>query len=177
MNVEVKQAVPTLFSLVAEAQSLESKIIEAGGELTPDIEEALSSLDIAVTDKVESYAFIMDSCENRAQFWKAKADLYSKIAKSHTLIQERIKERLKAAMMELGKDEVLGHSIRFKLQALKPKLVIKDESKIPADFKVVVQTTAPDKERIASALNDGFEIPGATLEKVFSLRQYAKKEK
>jgi hypothetical protein len=168
----------TLYSLVSQTQAIEKMLIEAGGELTPELEAMLDNVDVSMAQKIDGYAFVMEDCESRAAFWKAKADTYSKLAKSHAAIQERIKERLKAALIQLGKDEVQGNEIRFKLSKLNPKIVIWNEAELPDDFKIIVQTKAPDKERIQESLKEGFEVPGVRVEPVYSLRKYAaRKEK
>lgn len=177
-NEQVPNHSDTLYSLVSQSQALERMLVETGGELTPELEAMLDNIDVSMAQKIDGYAFVMEDCEARAAFWKAKAETYSKIAKSHALIQERIKERLKAALIQLGKDEIQGNEIRFKLSKLKPKLVIWNADEIPEELKIVVQTKAPDKDRIAEALSEGFEVPGARMEPVFSLRTYAaRKEK
>ena len=51
------QTLPTIVSHVA---SLTQRIIENMGEITPDIEAELASVDIQVSEKVDSYKYVID---------------------------------------------------------------------------------------------------------------------
>lgn len=164
----------TLFDLVAQTNSITQTLIERGGELDADLEKIFDEVNLQLADKVDSYAGVMERMDTEASYWKAKADMYSKIAKAHAAVKDRLKDRIKSAMTAMGKDEVLGNDIRFKLAKAQPALIIED-SVLPAEFKMVVTTHVPDKERIKEALKEGFSVPGARLENSFSLRQYANK--
>jgi hypothetical protein len=176
MKTEIaNQEKQTLFSLVAQTNAITQKIIEAGGELTPELEQALTSVDLAVSEKVDGYSFVMERMESDAAFFKAKAAFYSKIAKSAETVQERLKSSIKQAIQDLGSKEVVGNNIRFVLSAVKPKMII-DEMKLSPDMKMQVTTTVPDKERIREALEGGIPIEGAHLEESTSLRVYPVKK-
>lgn len=171
----VDETKSTLYSLVIQAQAIEQKIMEAGGELTPEVEEALTRVDLSLAEKVDGYDFVIERMENQSEYWKAKAALFSKIAKSYETARERLKNSIKDAMVSLGKTEISGNDVRFKLQNNAPKLVI-DDTKIPDGFKMQVVTTVVDKERIKSALKDGIPVQGASLEQGQHVRSYANKK-
>ena len=77
---------------------------------------------------------------------------------------ELLKERIKFAMKELGAKEVAGNLYKFQLRNSTARMVIDDEDQIPANFKMVVQTTAIDREKLKMVLTEGFEVQGAHLE-------------
>lgn len=58
--MEKKQS---LYELTKAGNDLSSAIIEAGGEITPEIEQALSELDLKTKDKIDAYKFAMDTLE------------------------------------------------------------------------------------------------------------------
>ena len=161
----------TLFSLVSQANAIEQAIAEAGGELSPEIEAALANIDIAVASKVDGYNAVMDRLDALAAYWKAEADKRAKIAKSVSAASDRLNANIKAAMLKMGKDEVIGNDVRFKLAKTKGRLVI-NEQELDPSFKMEIRDVVPDKERIKTALEDGFSVSGATLEPSFSLRSY-----
>lgn len=170
--MEQKQS---LFEIVFQSQVLTQQIIEAGGELSPELEQALEQVDLAITAKVDGYNAVMDRLELEATYWKAKADMYSKIAKAHTAAQDRMKNAIKQAMQAMGKTEVCGDDVKFKLANAQPKLIL-DEAKIPKEFKMIVTTHVVDKERIKTALKEGFAVAGAQLEPSVALRAYVNKK-
>lgn len=166
----------TLHELVSQAQSIESKILQAGGELTPEIETEMKSVDLAMADKVEGYALVMARLEREAGYWEERAVAYSKIAKAiHQAIDFR-KSAIKSAMTQLGLTEVTGIDHRFTLtDSGNPKLVIEDEAKLPTEFKLIVQTTEIEKDKIKTALKAGQPVEGARLEYGKQLRTYMNK--
>lgn len=164
----------TLPALVAEMSLILNQIIEAGGELSPELETSFDNLGGAIQTKADNYAFFMDRLDAEADFWKAKADSYIKVSRSCANLKERLNNSIKLAMRTLDTDEVKGHDMRFKLSKLAPKLVL--EGEVPAEYKMVVTTTVPDKERIKADLTNGVVIAGAVLEPVYSLRKYANRK-
>lgn len=165
----------TLYSLVTQAQAIEQQIMEAGGELSPEVEQALTQVDLSLAEKIDSYDFVMDRLEGQSDYWKAKAALYTKISKSYDGVRERLRTAIKDAMIALNKTEIAGNDVRFKLQNSAPKLII-DEAKVSDKFKMQITTMVIDKERIKSALKDGIPVEGATLEQGQHIRPYANKK-
>lgn len=167
----------TLFSLVQQANVISRMLAESGGEITPELDALMANVDVKLPEKIDGYHVVMERLEVEAKYWKDKSTAYALMAKAHTAIQEKIKERLKEAMKALGVDEIKGHDVRFKLSNVKPSLVI-DEAKLDPSYTMVVTETVPDKERIRAALSEGARIPGAQLVPGQSLRPYLnKKEK
>lgn len=163
-----------LHELVLKVSEIESKILEAGGELSPELEAELSKVDLEVAEKVDAYYVIINRLEGGSDFWKAEADRYYKAAKGMANAADALKNALKGAMAYLGKNEVLGSEQRFVLSRTQPKLVI-DKAKIPASYMMPVTELVPDKDRIKSDLNSGKQIDGAHFEESFSLRSYLNK--
>lgn len=166
----------TLYEIVSQAQIIEQQIAEAGGELSPELEQALANVDLSLTEKVEGYAQVIDRLESVSEYWSKKAKELSAISDGVDTAVKRIEERLKSAMIELRKDEVFGESIRFKLSTTKGSLVIEDSSKIPSQFLMTVTTTIPDKEKIREALERADEVPGAKLLGGYRLNKYANRK-
>ena len=50
-----------------------SILVETGGEITPEIEQALTELDLETRDKVDSYKCAIDFLEDRAEYLKQEA--------------------------------------------------------------------------------------------------------
>ena len=162
----------TLHSLVQQAQVIESALVEAGGELTPELEAIIANLDVSVAEKIDGYSFIMDRFENEAAVFRTKADSFARVAKGLTLFQDKLKERVKLAMVAMGKDEIKGNEVRFKLSNSAPKLVIENEMVIGDAYKKIVQTIVPDKEKIREDLSIGLAVEGCKLVNGKALRTY-----
>lgn len=165
----------SLVSIVREVATLETLLIESGGELTPEIESMLTVKEVNLPEKVDNYEAMLDRLESIEGLYKERAKMFSTAAKSLGNAQDTLKERLKFAMKELGVTELMGHDIRFKLSATKPRLVIDDEKLVPKDYKVEVVTTEVQKDKLAEDLKIG-SVAGAHLEESFSLRKYVNKK-
>lgn len=166
----------TLPEIVAEANEIERALVESGGEITPEIEKRLEVTHTLLTDKADRYAFVDERLAMTADFWKRKEETCRTIRKSLEAAQQRLRDRVKAAMIEMGKTEVKGIDSRFVLTKCASRLVIEDEAKLPQDLVIVVTVRQPDKERIKAALAEGFEVPGAVLEGGQALRIYENSE-
>lgn len=177
-RLSLKEIVGTkssLTELAAEAAEISRMILEAGGELTPEIESRLTVNTQSLLAKVDGYNYIIDEMEAQAAIWKRRKEACAAIEKRFSSNVESLWTRIKMAMKELGKTEIKGNLYRFKLSTSAGKLEL-DESKLPAEFKMVVQTTVPDKEKIKAALKDGFAVPGAKLIEDGTLRAYENAE-
>lgn len=164
----------SLMQIEADALALEQLIFEQGGELNETIEQWLAEVDQKLAQKVDSYNAVMDRFESTAAHLKKKADTFSAAARAVTNVRERLKDRIKNAMTVLGKTEMTGDHVVFKMVRTAPRLEL-NEKDLPAQYMIVRQITEPDKERIKNELKDGIAIPGAALLESFALRPYVKK--
>lgn len=162
----------TLRTLVQQSNDLMMQLAESGGELTPELESQLANVELALPEKVDSYAHLIDRLDVEIETWKQKADFYSAIAKSCKNVKERLKENIKFAMQEMTVSEIKGNDVRFKLSSSKPSLQI-DESLIDPLYTSQVTTTVIDKKRIEEDLKAGVPVAGARLIENVSLRTYA----
>lgn len=161
----------SLPALILEMSEIVAQLHENGGELTEVLEHAMDCTAQELQAKTDRYAFFMERLDAEADYWKQRADAFSKVSRSCKALKERLNGNIKGAMISLGQTDLEGNEMRFKLSALAPKLVM-DETRIPAEWKMAVTEYIPDKDRIKAALQDGQSVPGAAMEEVFSLRKY-----
>lgn len=166
---QVQNPNANLFALVSEAQSIVMALIESKGELTPEIQARLEANDLAIARKLDGYAYVDEQCDAQVHFLKKREDGIRAVRKGIEAAQERLRTNIKTAMATLGKDVMTGDEYRFKISTRAPKLVVTDEQAIPQEYKIIVHTTVVDREKLLSALKDGFEVPGASLEEVKAL--------
>lgn len=159
-------------SLVDQAAELEKQLLMSGGEITPEIEALLEAKEIHLPHKVDNYAGIMDRMDTVASFYKAKAEMYLRMAKAATNVSDRCSYNLKTAMQAIGSDEITGVDMRFKLVNSNPACVVEDEALIDASYKIIETITKLDKKRIVEDLKLGVPVAGAKLERGQSLRCY-----
>lgn len=162
--------------LVAEMSGLVAAIVEAGGELSPELEAVFDGVQKDLAVKCDGYAFFMDRLDSEEKFWKERADQMARVARSIAGLRDRLKDRIKEAMIALDTTEIKGEEIRFKLSPMAPKLVINSEL-LPPSYTKEVTERVPNKELIKHDIEvAGITVPGASLEEVFGLRKYLNKK-
>jgi hypothetical protein len=173
MSEEKKKT--NLHELVANSLSLAAMIAESGGELSPEVENALSVNEKSLAEKLDTYAFIEDQLKSQAEAMKAKAAEFREMAGRFELARDRLRSRIKDAMGALGTSEIDGNEYRYKLTVMPNKLAI-NESELPKIYKKITVSYEPDKEFITNMLKTGEVIPGVTFEDVVQLRRYVSKK-
>lgn len=162
----------SLVKIINEVSQLEQKLIESEGSITPEIEALLSVSTELLPAKVDNYSMVIERFDALSEHYKERAAFFSKIAKQCENVQESLKENIKFAMKTLNVDELSGQDVRFKLQKVKAKVVIEDESLIPDDYYKSEIVHTLQKDKLKGDLEIG-PIPGAKLEESFSLKTYA----
>jgi hypothetical protein len=162
-----------LSEVVGEVNAVVQSIIENGGELTPELESQYDETNVELAGKVDTYGYVWERLESEELYWKTKADEFSRIAKSVKKHQSRLKSWMKFGMKKLAADKIEGSDFRFTLAKTSGRVVIHDESKIPAELLIETITYTPDKPTIKAVLTSGKEVPGCELIKEPSLRKYA----
>lgn len=162
----------TLFGLINQEMTIFKQIQENGGELSPELESALSEIQFDRSEKIDACKYLIEQFDFRAASLKSKEDEIREVRKRCEAVVERIKARIKEGMKALEVAEISGNDYRFKMVTNKePRLVI-DADTLPEDYKTAVTTWVPDKERIDQDIQLGLEIPGVTLVPIIQLRSY-----
>lgn len=161
----------TLIELTSEILAIEHALMEADGEIPPEIE---AQLDLAVGDlreKVDRYHYVMAALEARGTYF-ADLEKQAKAAKKVFENQrERLRDRLKLAIEARGGREIEGNDWRYVLSGCKDKIII-DDAKLPPEFMRERIVKEPDREHIEDVIKCGFEVEGVTVEKSKALRSY-----
>lgn len=166
--------------LFHDAHVITQRLIELGGEMNDEgmdwlLEIQDKNMDV-IGEKIDKYAFLIDRFQTEKAFFDEKAKMYSKISKSFTKISERLTDTIKEGMIKGEIKEIKGKEARYVLSNCAPRLVIEDENKLPSDMMMQVTEVVPDKDKIKSALGDGFPVEGAKLEGGYRLTKYLAKE-
>lgn len=150
----------TLYHITSEQLRINELLEESGGELTPEIEEALILNAENFEIKADGYIESISRYKALAEAADVRIKEMQRIKKTSENIEKRLKERLLQAMMVMGVDKMeLG--LR-KLSIRNTSAVnITDEAHIPAEYIIIEQKY--DKTRLKDALKNGETIPGAEL--------------
>lgn len=164
-----------LIQALAQADTIEQMLIQSGGELTPEIEQALTLSEEKMIELVDAQHLRMERMEKVAEFYKSKAEQYSKLASSIEKVSKFTKQQIKDYLLLNNKTELVGNEFAFKLSRTAPAVEISDESKVPEIYIKIKTEEVLDKKKLAEDLKKGIEIEGAILKEVYSLRSMIKK--
>lgn len=150
----------SLFKITSEQVRINDMLMESGGELTPELEEALIINAENFQLKVEGYATSIHRFDALAEAADAEIKRLMAIKKSAQGAQKRLKDTLATAMEVFGYDKYdIGlHKLSFRSsQAVN----ILNEAHIPNQY-IKVETKI-DKESLKRDLKAGLVIEGAEL--------------
>lgn len=160
----------SLIELNADYARLMGLLMDAGGEITPELEAELAVNEQQLATKADKYDFIIQRLETEESHWKLQADRYAKVARSCSAARERLREAIKFTLKNTGKTEVVGENARFYLANSAPRLIVAPVTQLPPEYVVETIVREPNKDKIKGALKEGVAIPGCALEPVFALR-------
>lgn len=154
----------SLYHINQEQLVLMSQLEENGGELTPELEEALIINAEDLTIKADAYMTVIKGKEATIEMLDKEIKRLTAMKKTEDNQIKRLKSFLLNAVTAFGK----FNTDRFKFSTRNSEAVeIENEELLPEDYWVIKQT--PNKAAIKAALKGGAEINGATLKTNTSL--------
>lgn len=98
----------TLFQLTADMAAIEDALIESGGELTPEIEAALTETQDSLAVKVDGYNALIQKFGRTADVLKAEIDRLGKLKKTAENAEKRVKQHVCDTMGAFGIEKLEG---------------------------------------------------------------------
>lgn len=143
-----------LHEVAADFLALESLMIEAGGEVTPEVEAWMAENSANLETKVDGYAALIAEWEADVAKWKAEE---ARVA-AHRKAMENAAARLKARLVGelVAMDQLKVETPRFKVavqRAASTVEVLVDASVLPPQFRREIPATIEaDKVALRQAL-------------------------
>lgn len=152
----------SLFKISNELQLVINELIETGGELTPEIENALVIAEGDLKTKATNYAVVIRAIEYDNSIVDAEIKRLSAIKKVRINTVDRLKTALSNALIQFDIDEIETPTskINFRKSTV---LEVSDETHIDKKYKKNVVTTTIDKMAIKKDLKNGEKIAGCEL--------------
>lgn len=151
----------TLYTITEDQRLINQMLEENGGELTPEIEEAMLITEDNFLAKAEAYGATISEYNAQADACAVEIKRLQAYKRTCENVSNRMKERLSEAMKAFDKDKVTAGTFRFSFHKCQA-VVIEDEMLIPDTYKDF--TPSIRKQDIMAALKNGEIIAGAMLE-------------
>lgn len=149
----------SLFKIESEYLAIASELEENGGELTPELEQALAINKEELSIKGENYISLINKLKSEAQWAKNYEEQAKRVRQSKEKAVDRLEEALKNAAILYGEFQAGIHTVKTRKSEI---VVIEDVDKVPNEFKVY--EPKPDKVAIKAAIKAGQEVEGAYIE-------------
>lgn len=158
-----------IFQITSEFRDIENALIESGGELTPELENALKLNSEQLQQKGQGYGYLIKGMEYDVDVINAEIKRLQEMKRVRVNSIERLKTTLKIAMELTGLHEIktptLKVSFRKSESVQVDDVVLLDEKYVRT--KVIKEA---DKTAIKEAIKAGEAVTGATLNINYNLQ-------
>ena len=160
---------PTLYGITAELNGILAQLEELGGEITPELEQALAINEEQFVAKAEDYGHAILNLKGMAAAAKAEKERLAGLQKFYENAQKRLTDALSNAMQVFGHDKVENATMRLSLRH-STATEVDDLDQVPAEYKTTKVEVVADKTAIKKAIQSGEDVPGAHLVENISLQ-------
>lgn len=151
----------SLYTIAEDQRLINAMLEENGGELTPEIEEAMQITEENFMAKAEAYGATISEYDAQAEACAAEIKRLQDYKRTCENVSRRMKERLSDAMHTFNRDKVTAGTFRFSFRS-STAVRIENEDIIPDEFFKTERTLC--KKELMDALKAGEYIAGAALE-------------
>lgn len=158
----------TLYTIKSDYLRIAEELIENGGELTPELKEALNINEAEFESKVIAYGSIIQQKKYNVDMIKKEIERLKELQAIEERIENKLKESVSNAMQLYGIDKVDTPTMKLSFRKSESVEII-DEKLIPAQY-LVPQPAKISKSMIKDAIKSGSEVPGASITTNFNLQ-------
>lgn len=159
----------SLYEIQKEHLQMIEAIMEAEGELSPELEEQLKINKEQLQQKGIAYGYIVKQLEYDVDIIDAELKRLQAIKKARTNALERLKTNLSGAMQMFEVTELKTPTLKISFRKSE-SVEIADVALLDSNFIKVVTTKTPDKVAIKEAIKAGNTVQGAILQSNLNLQ-------
>lgn len=151
-----------LYEIATELDQV-MELLSHDGEITPEIESMLATLEVALIEKTDSCAFVVQKLEDNIEAAKKRKKEIDEFIKRQEKSLERFESYIMLIMEKMDKSSIEGLLHKFTIRKPSKVVDVFDESVIPPEFKTVEVVTKVDKMAIKEKLKNDETVMGARL--------------
>jgi hypothetical protein len=151
----------TLLNIRKEYTDLIHRIEDGEGELTPEMEQALSINRQELADKSLAYVEFIGSLETQNDRIDEEIKRLQHLKRQNNNLLAFLQKGLVQAVQEFGTIRAGTHTIGLRNTE---ECVIEDAERVPDRFKTIRMDIQVDKLAIKRAIRDGEDVPGVHIQ-------------
>ena len=131
-------------------------------EVTPELEEALQIAEKDLQTKGIAYANVIKQIDAECDIIDLEIERLTRLKKARENASNRLKERIKQAMILFDKSEIKTPLIKLSFRKSEA-VIVHDVNQLPQMFKTIKVTEQPDKNKIKEAIKSGVDVIGCEI--------------
>lgn len=151
-----------IYNITNEYQLLINQIIDAEGELSPEMDLSLQINKSQLETKSTNYAYVIKQLDFDCEQIDAEIKRLNSLKKIRTNLSERLKNTISDAMNLYEVEKIETSLIKLSFRNSE-SVEITNESQLSEKFVVTKMVTTPDKKAIKDAIKNGEFVEGATI--------------
>jgi hypothetical protein len=152
----------SIYKIQNEFQLIIAEVINNEGEITPELETALTINKEQLQSKAVDYSYVIKSLESDCEQIDNEIARLNKLKKVRANLTERLKNTVSSAMQLYEVEKIETPLIKLSFRNSE-SVEITNEQQLDAKFIVTKTVTTPDKKSIKDAIKNGELVEGATI--------------
>lgn len=152
----------SLYTIEQEYLDIAQKIIDADGEMTPEMEIALEINKQQLEVKSAGYGFVVKEAEAQIKSIDDEIERLTKLKDSRTKLIDKLKTVVKNAMELHGYEKIESNTLTISFTA-STETIIEDAALVPMKYKTKKVTYSISKKDIKNDIDAGKKVKGASL--------------
>ena len=152
----------SLYTIQQEYLHIAEALLDNGGELTPELSEALTINQQNLETKSTNYGLVIKELESQIDIIDSEIKRLSALKASRNKTIDRLKENISTAMKIYNVEEIATPLLKINFRKSE-SVEVPVEAMLDKEYIVTKTTTSVDKVKIKEAIKRGETVFGAVL--------------
>jgi hypothetical protein len=152
----------SIYKIQNEFQLIIAEVINNEGEITPELETALTINKEQLQSKAVDYCYVIKQLDYDCEQIDNEIARLNKLKKVRSNLTDRLKNTVSSAMQLFEVEKIETPLIKLSFRNSE-SVEITNEQQLDACFIVTKTVTTPDKKAIKDAIKSGVFVEGATI--------------
>jgi len=152
----------SIYKIQNEFQLIISEVINNEGEITPELETALTINKEQLQSKAVDYCYVIKQLDYDCEQIDNEIARLNKLKKVRSNLTDRLKNTVSSAMQLFEVEKIETPLIKLSFRNSE-SVEITNESQLDPCFIVTKTVSSPDKKAIKDAIKNGEVVTGATI--------------